>query len=271
MVAGPNGSGKSTLIAALRSDQALAAQLPATYVNADDLQRQHGLDDQAAQRMAAEQRRRALDAGRDLLYETVMSHPSKLAELQQARSAGYEIHVHFLATADASINVARVALRVAAGGHDVPRERIAQRHARVLALAPTALGLADQALVYDNSEAVLGIRLQALGVAGRLLELDPSASAAWVRALASRMEERVAELAHVRNACSGMLALARLDDGITTGRVVHVGRHLALQQVADGPAVLHDLALLPSGLLAADADFEVAYREGVAHCRRRVA
>src|SRR5690242_14104126 len=95
MVAGPNGSGKSTLIAALRASQ---ATLPELYVNADDLQRERGIDAYAAQKLAAALRAGALHAGRSFMYETVMSHPSKLVELQAAALCGYHNTVYFVAT-----------------------------------------------------------------------------------------------------------------------------------------------------------------------------
>src|SRR5688500_6507486 len=95
MVAGPNGSGKSTLIAALRASQ---AALPELYINADDLQRVHGMDAYAAQRLATELRASALRHGRSFMYETVMSHPSKLAELQLAALRGYRSTVYIVAT-----------------------------------------------------------------------------------------------------------------------------------------------------------------------------
>jgi predicted ABC-type ATPase len=49
MVAGPNGSGKSTLITALRADPRF--DLPALYINADDLLREGSLADARADMM----------------------------------------------------------------------------------------------------------------------------------------------------------------------------------------------------------------------------
>ena len=264
MVAGPNGSGKSTLIAALRSDQVVGLHLPATYVNADDLQRQQGLDDRSAQRLAARLRAQAIAARRDLMFETVMSHPSKLAELQAARAAGYTVHLHFVATRDPAINVARVALRVAAGGHDVPHARIVQRHGRTLALAASAVALADEAYVYDSSSPAQGLQLQAQLVGQRLAAFDPQAEPAWwVGRLVDTVSERAAELERLAAAHEGRLSLARLDGGSSTGVVVRLGRHYALQRLAQGVCVVHDLALLPRGALAAERLCRVVYREGV--------
>lgn len=263
MVAGPNGSGKSTLIAALRSDQVVGLHLPAEYVNADDLQRQHRLEDRAAQRMAAVLRAHALSERRDLMFETVMSHPGKLAEMQRARAAGYEVHLHFLATDDPAINLARVALRVAAGGHDVPRERVVQRYARTLALAPSAIALADQAYVYDSSVPTAGLQLQARLVGQRLIALGGASPRPWVDALMAAVDERAEELERLVERHGGPLSLAALDAGETVGVVVRAGRRYALQRLPGGACVVHDLALLPPGVLAVDRFCRVAYAEGV--------
>jgi predicted ABC-type ATPase len=263
MVAGPNGSGKSTLIATLRSDQVVGLHLPAEYVNADDLQRQHRLEDHAAQRMAADLRARALSERRDLMCETVMSHPSKLAELQRARAAGYEVHLHFVATDDPAINLARVALRVAAGGHGVPPERVVQRYARTLALAPSAIALADQAYVYDNSVPALGLELQAQLAGNNVIAFDGTSPRPWVNALIEAVNERADELERLVESHGGPLSLASLDAGETAGVVVRAGRHYALQRLAQGVGVVHELALLPPGALAVDRLCRVAYSQGV--------
>ena len=52
-------------------------------------------------------------------FETVMSHPGKVALLQQAQQAGYRTYLYYVATDDPEINVSRVANRVALKGHDV--------------------------------------------------------------------------------------------------------------------------------------------------------
>ena len=266
MVAGPNGSGKSTLIAALRSDPVIGPSLPAAYINADDIQRETGADAAGAQHAAAELRARALAERRDVMYETVMSHPSKLAELQQARAAGYELHVFFLATEDASINVQRVALRVAAGGHDVPEARTRQRYERTLALAPAAIGLADRAFVYDNSSGSHGIQLQAQLVGERLVPMT-AAPARWVQLLVSRVNERADELRSLHErarARAEALTHARLAAAESRGPLQVLGTHYLVQRDLAGDAwVVHDRALLPGAQhLVQGAAYRVVYVEG---------
>jgi predicted ABC-type ATPase len=183
MVAGPNGSGKSTLIAALRNSR---AALPELYVNADDLQRELGIDAYAAQKLAAEQRARALRAGQSFMYETVMSHPSKLAELQAAALRGYRLTVYFIATINPALNVARIQTRVASGGHDVPEDKARQRYHRTLALAPLALAYAHETLLFDNSSE---LQLHASLSGGHCSHLTTHPPA-WMRTLVTQYETR---------------------------------------------------------------------------------
>jgi predicted ABC-type ATPase len=271
MVAGPNGSGKSTLTDALQADKSV--QLPALYINADAIAKAQGFDAATAQRAATQRRERAVAERRDLMYETVMSHPSKVAELQRAKTAGYTVVVHFVAIDDPSINVQRVALRVAGGGHDVPSDKIRERHARTLALAPAALSHADDALVFDNSRrgAAGGLELQAKLHEGRL-ELLTTAPARWVATLAHEVNERAVELAQLTRAAKDeglVLAQAPLDGTAVDGVIRKVAapgavRFVVQQVEASSTWVVHDAALLHAGLQVGQS-YRIAYNEGVAH------
>lgn len=271
MVAGPNGSGKSTLIEALRASPVV--DLPAFYVNADNLQRERNIQDPIeAQRLAKSLRTQALADHNDILYETVMSHPSKLAELQTAKAAGYHITIHFVATADANINVERVALRVASGGHDVPPDRTRKRYLRTLTFAPIAISYADSAVIFDNSvrgDMGEGLLSQAALQGDRLVPLVDT-PIAWVQRLISQFDERVSELQVFSRdivQSSGLSPQhARLDNGHTSGPIVAIGKHYVLQYDEPTHAViLHDRLLL-TGLdnpQVNQESFDIRYSEGV--------
>ena len=271
MIAGPNGSGKSTLIAALYADPGI--HLPARYINADDLQRERGIvDAHEAQQLATNLRIRALEARQDLMYETVMSHPSKIAELQQARTAGYHLTVHLVATEDPAINIERVAARVGAGGHDVPADRIRARYERMLALAPVAIAYADQAVVFDNTQGGdtgQGLAVHAVLHANRLA-LTVNQPANWVQTMAAQVNERLSELRAFAGAAESRglsFQLARLDGGSTQGPIMAIGKHYLLQYDDMGKSsILHDRALL--GALAEPLSVQdtrrFRYRKGVA-------
>jgi predicted ABC-type ATPase len=50
------------------------------------------------------------------------------------------------------LNIERIKLRVAKGGHDVPANKVIERRARSLAQLPWFLEQADQAWLFDNSD-----------------------------------------------------------------------------------------------------------------------
>jgi predicted ABC-type ATPase len=160
VIAGPNGSGKSSLIARLR---ARGIDLGA-YINADDIEL--GLKDmpdpqlrsREAQKLADAQRAECLEGKQSFSFETVMSHPSKIDLMQEAREQGYHVSLAFVAVDNPGVNVRRVALRVSQGGHPVPEDRIVARYSRTLALLPRAILVTHEAVLFDNSEAGSGPR-----------------------------------------------------------------------------------------------------------------
>lgn len=84
-------------------------------------------------------------------FETVMSHPSKLDFISEAKSMGFKCYLYFICTDDPSINVLRVKNRTEMGGHDVPSSLIESRYFRSLELVKDAFLLADRAFVIDSS------------------------------------------------------------------------------------------------------------------------
>jgi len=142
--AGPNGSGKSTVTRNL--------PIHGTYVNADDLKAEYKLTDLEAAIQAEALRNALLDSNRDFSFETVMSTERNLLLLKKAKSRGYEVQCVYVLTCNENINVARVKSRYAAGGHDVPEDKIRARYHRALALIPELIDVCDKMLVYDNSD-----------------------------------------------------------------------------------------------------------------------
>lgn len=151
LVVGPNGAGKSTFVRFTLAP----AWTAATFVNADAIAAQRWPEDPQghsyeAAEIAAATRTRLIELRRPLIAESVFSHPSKLDLLRDARAAGYHIAVHVLLV-PADLAVARVAARVAAGGHAVPEEKIRGRYHRLWPLVAAAIARADAAAVWDNS------------------------------------------------------------------------------------------------------------------------
>ncbi|WP_036436078.1 AAA family ATPase [Mycobacterium sp. URHB0044] len=151
LVVGPNGAGKSTFVALT-----LAPLLPrSVFVNADEIAKQRWPDDPLshaydAARVAAETRAKLIELGRSFIAETVFSHPSKLELLRTARAADFTVALHVVMIPE-DLAVERVKRRVLAGGHDVPENKIRDRHRRLWPLVVTAITGSDTATIYDNS------------------------------------------------------------------------------------------------------------------------
>ncbi|MFN8225595.1 MAG: zeta toxin family protein [Mycobacterium sp.] len=151
LVVGSNGAGKTTFV-----ELTLAPLLPGSgFVNADEIARQRWPDTPAehsyeAARVAGQTRSRLIELGQSFIAETVFSHPSKLELIDDAHEARYTVALHVLLIPEA-LAVERVRLRVAAGGHHVPADKIRQRYRRLWPLVATAITRCDSATVYDNS------------------------------------------------------------------------------------------------------------------------
>lgn len=151
LVVGPNGAGKSTFV-----EFHLAEKRPGVpFVNADVIAAElrpedamsHGHDAAAA---AAAIRDKLLERGEPFIAETVASPESQVDLVRRARRAGYHVHLSVLAVPE-EYSVERVALRVAAGGHDVPEEKIRSRYGRLWDNVVTMIELANSAIVWDNT------------------------------------------------------------------------------------------------------------------------
>jgi predicted ABC-type ATPase len=97
-------------------------------------------------------RRKLLASRVPFSFETVMSDPGKVAFLKEAQSRGFRTYLYFIATEDPEINISRVSIRVAQGGHDVPKDKIVSRYLRSLELVRNAIRYADRAYFWDTSE-----------------------------------------------------------------------------------------------------------------------
>ncbi len=91
------------------------------------------------------------NTGQSFCYETVLSHSSKLAFFEQAKTSGYRTYLYFVCTDTWKLNVERVKLRVQAGGHDVINEKVKSRYFRSMKNLSMAATMADSSFVIDNS------------------------------------------------------------------------------------------------------------------------
>jgi predicted ABC-type ATPase len=141
--AGPNGSGKSTI--------KKNAKTVGIYINADDIKRTTHCSDKEAANQADKLREEALCNNEDFTFETVLSTKLKLDFLRRAKTKGYFIRAFFILTLDPEVNILRVKVRVAEGGHDVPEDKIRSRYKKSLGLLPELIKVCDVLHVYDNT------------------------------------------------------------------------------------------------------------------------
>ena len=148
--AGPNGSGKSTL-RGLDDDNRIKIHIDpdaiALAINAKDAQ----AADLSAGREAIRRFKAALTSQTSFSMETTLSGASVLKRLVDAKEAGFDVALRYVALDDPDENVARVADRVARGGHHIPEAAIRRRYKESLVNLPLAVALCDRAIIRDNS------------------------------------------------------------------------------------------------------------------------
>ena len=84
-------------------------------------------------------------------FETVMSHISKLEEIQEAKNQGYSTYFYFICTDDSEVNISRVQNRVQKGGHNVTEFKITERYQKTLLNLFSVISLCDKSYIFDNS------------------------------------------------------------------------------------------------------------------------
>ena len=97
-------------------------------------------------------REKALEEKADFTFETVLSTDRNLTLLKKAKQKGYFIRCIYVLTASPDINIARIKVREASGGHGVPEDKVRSRYEKALALIPELVEVCDILHIYDNTE-----------------------------------------------------------------------------------------------------------------------
>jgi len=194
VIAGPNGSGKTSVTSRLLKHEWIE---DSAYVNPDNVAKEMFGDWNSkeavlsAANYCAEWRERCLAEKRSLIFETVMSADDKVDFILRAKEAGFFVRVFFIATANPTINAARIAGRVMKGGHDVPITKIVSRYRKSIYNCIKVSSFVDRLYVYDNSvdgeEAKLQFRL-ANGVMGKMYVTDVPE---WAQAILPDTEDEL--------------------------------------------------------------------------------
>ena len=119
------------------------------------------------------------------ITETVFSDPhgAKLDMLRKAVAAGYQVRLIYVGIESPAMSASRVDQRVAAGGHDVPRDRLASRFERSLANLKAAIAFVPMIELYDNSSRDEPYRPVATFKAGVVTSRMAGALPRWARAV----------------------------------------------------------------------------------------
>jgi len=106
----------------------------------------------------------ALESGKPFGIETTLSGRTIFHTIRQARILGYEIALMYIGTQNVETNLARIALRVRLGGHDVAEVDVRRRFKRSFANLPEAMKLSDFTVLIDNDSDVPGLEFQLLAI-----------------------------------------------------------------------------------------------------------
>jgi predicted ABC-type ATPase len=154
VIAGPNGAGKTTITEQLLKHTWLEDTV---YVNPDIIAQEKfgGWNNKEsfieAANYAQKIREDCLQNRQSLVFETVFSTQEKINFIQRAIRAGFFVRLFFIATENPVINIKRILLRISKGGHQVPTEKIIERHYKSIKNCSLVVNLADRVYVYDNS------------------------------------------------------------------------------------------------------------------------
>jgi len=199
VIAGVNGAGKSSIAGAnIRNNGG-------DYFNPDEVARTYRTSNPAlteteanaaAWSLGRDQLRRAIDEGSDYILETTLGGHTICALLHEAIDAGLDVRIFFCGLDSPELHIARVAARVAKGGHAIPESKIRERCVTAIQNMQGLLPRCSAAMVFDNSvELDEGgpIPTCLFSLVGDAFEIPPiKGMPAWAKPLAIVAMRRVA-------------------------------------------------------------------------------
>ena len=173
VIVGGNGAGKTTFY------ESHLRHLGIPFINADMIAMEVYPEDPEgnsynAAKIAEIVRVEQILLGNNFCFETVFSHPSRIDFLAQAKALGYRINLVVIHVSSPELNIARVARRVAEGGHNVPDEKVETRIPRMLDNIKRAIPLCDRVEIIDNSSVDMPFRRVLVIADGKMQKIiDP--------------------------------------------------------------------------------------------------
>ena len=133
IIAGPNGAGKTTFANALFAAEARGWP----YLNADDIGREAALAklpramrELRAGRLLLARLDQLVAEGADFGVETTLSSGLYARRIPSWKTQGYRVELVYIRLPNVEASIARVARRVALGGHGVPEADLRRRFGR---------------------------------------------------------------------------------------------------------------------------------------------
>ncbi|GAB3306611.1 AAA family ATPase [Haliea atlantica] len=154
VIAGVNGAGKSSVAGAYLRQQG------ADYFNPDEISQQLRAENPQLSKTKADAEAwqtgyrlllRAIEEGRDYIFETTLGGSTICETLHQAIDQGGQVRVFFVGLESSDLHVARVAARVSRGGHRIPEDKIRQRWVTAIHNLMGLIPRCAAVTVFDNS------------------------------------------------------------------------------------------------------------------------
>lgn len=154
IIAGPNGSGKSTLVTNFINYQIFGDKFVNAGIYAQtkfkDVKDQNERE-RLSMLYATDEFNRLVDENKTFIFETVLSHESKLDMIKRAKKKGYKIISIYVFTDLPEINVDRVNKRTAQGAIPVEENKVRARYVRSLINATNLKALSDEYYQMNNT------------------------------------------------------------------------------------------------------------------------
>ena len=155
IIAGPNGSGKSSLYNHTDIEEWGGSVwiINPDLLTATIAERENAITDPnlAAVQRIEEWRDASIEVYQTIGVETVLSSSKYRRLVDKARHRGFVVKLIYVVLRSADLQVERVSIRVAEGGHAVPEDKIRARRIRSFEELTWFVRHVDQCPIYDNS------------------------------------------------------------------------------------------------------------------------
>ncbi len=202
VLAGTNGAGKSSV------GGELLRRAGGDYFNPDEAARRlrqlhpgwaHRQANATAWPVGVRLLDEAIQGGREHFFETTLGGKTITRKLEVAIRAGFEVRIWYVGLESVELHLARVAARVARGGHDIPesdvRRRFDNSRRNLIRLTPVLTELK----LFDNSAEVSGDTLPQPRLlvhlrGDKVIDLaDPTTIPEWAKAIVAAALKRQLE------------------------------------------------------------------------------